>query len=179
MTPVTFDPWIELSLKGTIVLFAAVATCWTMWRASAASRHLVWAAAVSALLVLPALSVVVPDLTVPVSFTALATTSPVLVPLPPDMVATDRPLNASRREHPAASGMAAPQRPKSCSRCGRSVRCFFSFASSCPSSAPVGSSGRPKRSTTSGGTRSWRRLRRSSASHVHRCCCGRLRFRCR
>jgi HEAT repeat protein/beta-lactamase regulating signal transducer with metallopeptidase domain len=110
MTPVTFDTWIELSLKGTIVLFAAVATCWTMWRASAASRHLVWAAAVSALLVLPALSVVVPDVTVPVSFTALATTSPVLVPLPPDMVATDRPLNASRREHPGASGMAAPQR---------------------------------------------------------------------
>jgi beta-lactamase regulating signal transducer with metallopeptidase domain len=70
----------------------------------------VWAAAVWALLVLPALSVVVPDVTVPVSFTALATTSPVLVPLPPDMVATDRPLNASRREHPAASGMAAPQR---------------------------------------------------------------------
>ena len=67
MTPLSFDTWIELSLKGTIVLCAAVATCWAMWRASAASRHLVWAAAVSALLVLPALSVVVPDLTVPVS----------------------------------------------------------------------------------------------------------------
>ena len=28
MTPLSFDTWIELSLKGTIVLCAAVATCW-------------------------------------------------------------------------------------------------------------------------------------------------------
>jgi HEAT repeat protein/beta-lactamase regulating signal transducer with metallopeptidase domain len=109
MTPVTFDTWIELSLKGTIVLFAAAATCWAMWRASAASRHLVWAAAISALLVLPALSVVVPDVTVPVSLTTLGTTSPVVVPLDPATVVTDRPLNASAREHRASSGMAAPQ----------------------------------------------------------------------
>ena len=68
MTPLSFDTWIELSLKGTIVLCAAAATCWAMWRASAASRHLVWAAAVSALLALPALSLVVPDVTLPVSF---------------------------------------------------------------------------------------------------------------
>ena len=57
MTPLTFDTWIELSLKGTIVLFAAVATCWACGGPQRRSRHLVWAAAVSALLVLPALSV--------------------------------------------------------------------------------------------------------------------------
>src|SRR3954466_6190978 len=67
MTPLSFDTWIELSLKGTMVLGAAAATCWAMWRASAATRHLVWAAAVSALLVLPALSLVAPALTLPVS----------------------------------------------------------------------------------------------------------------
>ena len=109
MTPLSFDTWIELSLKGTIVLCAAVATCWAMWRASAASRHLVWAAAVSALLVLPALSVVVPDVTLPVSLARLETTPPVVLPLHRDTV-PDRPLNASRRQHQASSGMAAPQR---------------------------------------------------------------------
>ena len=109
MTPVSFDTWIELSLKGTIVLVAAVATCWAMWRASAASRHLVWAAAVSALLVLPVLSVVVPDVAVPVSFPRLDTISPIVVPLHRDRVA-DRPLNASPRNDRASSGMAAPQR---------------------------------------------------------------------
>ena len=107
MTPLSFDTWVELSLKGTIVLCAAGATCWAMWRASAASRHLVWAAAVSALLVLPALSVVVPDVTVPVSFTRLETT-PALV-LPHTDRLANRALNTSGTGYRASRGV--PARP--------------------------------------------------------------------
>ena len=109
MTPLSFDTWIELSLKGTIVLCAAVATCWAMWRASAASRHLVWAAAVSALLALPALSVVVPDVTLPVSLARLETAPPVVLPIGRD-TAANRPVNASRGEHLTSSSTAPPQR---------------------------------------------------------------------
>ena len=65
MTPLSFDTWIELGLKGTAVLGLAAATCCAMRRSSAASRHLVWASAISAVLALPALSLLVPSVPLP------------------------------------------------------------------------------------------------------------------
>ena len=103
MTPLSFDTWMELSLKGTVVLGAAAATCWAMWRASAATRHLVWAAAVSALLVLPALSLVVPDLTLPVSFDRLQTAPRLTLPLVQHSKA-DRTVHAAPAGKPARHG---------------------------------------------------------------------------
>src|SRR5215203_2444679 len=83
MTPLSFGTWIELTLKATLVLGVAAATCWAMWRASAATRHLVWASAVSALLVLPALSLVAPPLTLPVSLEPVQSSAAVVLPLVP------------------------------------------------------------------------------------------------
>ena len=103
MTPLSFDTWMELSLKGTVVLGAAAATCWAMWRASAATRHLVWAAAVSALLVLPALSLVVPDLPLPVSFDRLQTAPRLTLPLVQHSKA-DRTVHAAPAGKPARHG---------------------------------------------------------------------------
>src|SRR3954453_3606506 len=80
MTPLSFGTWIELTLKASLVLGVAAATCWAMWRASAATRHLVWAAAGSALLALPALSGVAPPVTVPISFDTLQQASPAALP---------------------------------------------------------------------------------------------------
>ncbi len=192
MTPLSFDTWIELSLKGTIVLCAAVATCWAMWRASAASRHLVWAAAVSALLILPALSVVVPDLTVPVSLARLETTPPIVLPLHRATV-PDRRLNASQRQRQASSGMAAPQRLSApepararvaMSATENRVRRVGGRRGGLARSAPhvpcrraSHRHGRQRRWMTSGGTRNWRVPPPSSASHGRPCCCGRRRSR--
>ncbi len=48
------------TLKGTLVLLVAAALCFAWRRASAAQRHLVWAAATMALLALPVLSLALP-----------------------------------------------------------------------------------------------------------------------
>jgi HEAT repeat protein/beta-lactamase regulating signal transducer with metallopeptidase domain len=105
MTPLSFDAWVELSLKGTMVLGAAATTCWAMWRASAATRHLVWAAAVSALLALPALSLVAPALTLPVSLERLQPASRVALPLVHTIV-------AERGVHAASAPAAPTQAPQ-------------------------------------------------------------------
>jgi HEAT repeat protein/beta-lactamase regulating signal transducer with metallopeptidase domain len=82
MSPLTFDTWVELGLKGAVVLLAAAMACGVLRRASAASRHLIWAAAIVAVLALPALSVVVPDLPLPVVGAGLESVLPqVSVPL--------------------------------------------------------------------------------------------------
>ena len=82
MSPLTFDTWVELGLKGAVVLLTAAVACGVLRRASAASRHLVWAAAVVAVLALPALSAVVPDLPLPLASARLESTLPqVSVPL--------------------------------------------------------------------------------------------------
>ena len=109
MTPLSFDTWIELSLKGTVVLGAAAATCWAMWRASAATRHLVWAAAVSALLALPALSLVAPRVTVPISFDALQQAAPAALP-PLQHSTLDRVHAASGLSGPGDRSIAAQRR---------------------------------------------------------------------
>ncbi|HEX2205941.1 MAG TPA: hypothetical protein VHG91_21680, partial [Longimicrobium sp.] len=46
--------------KPTLVLGAAALGAWTLRRASAARRHLVWATALAALLALPALTLLLP-----------------------------------------------------------------------------------------------------------------------
>ncbi|HEV2491830.1 MAG TPA: M56 family metallopeptidase [Terriglobia bacterium] len=51
---------VEMALKGTLVLIAAMAVSIALGRASAAVRHLVWTAALGALLVLPLLSLALP-----------------------------------------------------------------------------------------------------------------------
>jgi beta-lactamase regulating signal transducer with metallopeptidase domain len=63
----------DVTLKGSVLLaLAGLATTWGMRRAAAATRHLVWSAAVVAVLALPVLSAVVPRWTAPVVPAALA-----------------------------------------------------------------------------------------------------------
>ena len=82
MSPLTFNTWVELGLKGAVVLLTAAVACGVLRRASAASRHLVWAAAIVAVLALPALSAVVPDLPLPLAGARLDSAIPqVSVPL--------------------------------------------------------------------------------------------------
>ena len=75
MTPLSFDTWIELGLKGTAVLGLAAATCCAMRQSSAASRHLVWASAIAAVLALPALSLLVPSVPLPLGGVERLTTA--------------------------------------------------------------------------------------------------------
>jgi HEAT repeat protein/beta-lactamase regulating signal transducer with metallopeptidase domain len=82
MSPLTFNTWLELGLKGAVVLLTAAVACGVLRRASAASRHLIWTAAVVAVLALPALSAVVPDLPLPLASARLESALPqVSVPL--------------------------------------------------------------------------------------------------
>jgi beta-lactamase regulating signal transducer with metallopeptidase domain len=82
MTPVAFNTWMELGFKGAIILLTAAVACGFLRRASAASRHLVWTAAIAAVLVLPALSAIVPEVPLPVAGAHLASAlPPVTVPL--------------------------------------------------------------------------------------------------
>jgi beta-lactamase regulating signal transducer with metallopeptidase domain len=57
---------LDVTLKATLVLLAAhLVTRWGMRRAAAATRHLVWSAAVAAVLALPVLAAVAPRWTAP------------------------------------------------------------------------------------------------------------------
>jgi beta-lactamase regulating signal transducer with metallopeptidase domain len=116
MSPLTFNTWVELGLKGAVVLLTAAVACGVLRRASAASRHLVWAAAVIAVLALPALSMVVPDLPLPLAGARLDSAFPqVSVPLarrtaePPVRHADVRTSTGARAARPAAP--ADPARP--------------------------------------------------------------------
>jgi HEAT repeat protein/beta-lactamase regulating signal transducer with metallopeptidase domain len=109
MSPLTFDTWVELGLKGAVVLLTAAVVCGVLRRASAASRHLVWAAAIVAVLALPALSAIVPDLPVPLAGARLESALPqVSVPLarrpaePPVRHAEVRTTASARPALPAA-----------------------------------------------------------------------------
>src|SRR3954454_12637707 len=108
MTPLSFGTWIELTLKASLVLGVAAATCWAMWRASAATRHLVWAAAVSALLVLPALSLIAPALTLPVSLDPIQ--SAPRIQLPPVSIVLPDHRTELESSAPAADRQRAPRR---------------------------------------------------------------------
>lgn len=55
--PLVFDS----ALKGLTLLLAAALTALLLWRASASARHLVWLVAIATLLVVPVLSVVLPQ----------------------------------------------------------------------------------------------------------------------
>src|SRR5437763_9170436 len=59
--------WILASaaLKGSIVLGVASLAAWALRKRSAAARHLVWTAAAAALLAMPVLSLVLPEVRVP------------------------------------------------------------------------------------------------------------------
>ncbi|HEV2131111.1 MAG TPA: M56 family metallopeptidase, partial [Longimicrobiaceae bacterium] len=56
---------LVVAVKATLLLLLAAALALALRRASAASRHLVWSLALAALLVLPPLSLLLPDWTVP------------------------------------------------------------------------------------------------------------------
>src|SRR5882762_8649963 len=58
--------WIACSLKATVILMVACVLCAGLRRSSAAARHLVWTAALAALLLLPALSRVTPEVGQPI-----------------------------------------------------------------------------------------------------------------
>ncbi len=60
------SPIIDLSLKSLVLLLAAGALSLAFRRASAASRHLLWLAAIFALLCLPVLSLALPDWQLPI-----------------------------------------------------------------------------------------------------------------
>jgi len=104
MTGLTLD----LVSKATLILFAACGLAALMRRASAAARHVVWAAAFAALLVLPAARAVLPALHVPVLPPAAA--SGQRPPREASVLATDAPAampSADRTTAPIASGGAA------------------------------------------------------------------------
>ncbi|MDQ3606622.1 MAG: hypothetical protein M3418_10630, partial [Gemmatimonadota bacterium] len=56
---------LVVAVKATLLLLMASLLALALRRASAASRHLVWSLALAALLVLPPLSLLLPDWTVP------------------------------------------------------------------------------------------------------------------
>jgi len=74
---------VEMAIKSTLVLVAAYAVSIALGRASAAARHLVWTAALGALLVLPLLSLALPAWWV-------AVPPPATIAATPDRLASDR-----------------------------------------------------------------------------------------
>src|SRR5438445_13896982 len=58
----------DVLLKSTVLLTAALGAAWALRRAPAATRHLVWSAALIGLLALPVLSLAVPRFNLPFSF---------------------------------------------------------------------------------------------------------------
>jgi beta-lactamase regulating signal transducer with metallopeptidase domain len=56
-------PWLllQVSIKGSVLLLAALVACRALRHASAAVRHLVWAAALAGMLLIPAVAAIVPD----------------------------------------------------------------------------------------------------------------------
>ena len=79
MTPLSFDTWIELSLKGTIVLCRGGGDLLgDVAGLGGVASPRVGGGSIARCWCCPALSVVVPDVTLPVSFAALATTPPVV-----------------------------------------------------------------------------------------------------
>src|SRR5262249_51866080 len=73
---VVFPILADILLKGTIVLLTAFAAAWALRRASAATRHLVWSAAMLSLLVLPVLSLTLPRWNVPLALPWTHTATP-------------------------------------------------------------------------------------------------------
>lgn len=67
---------VDLAIRGAIVLAATAATALATRRASAATRHLVWSVGAAALVSVPLLERVVPDLPVPLLPASSAATAP-------------------------------------------------------------------------------------------------------
>jgi beta-lactamase regulating signal transducer with metallopeptidase domain len=92
---------LELFVRGALLLAAAAVAAWLLRGASASVRHLVWASALWALLLLPLASLFVPDVALPILPPRAAPEAAVpsevstplvtaeLAPLPPDAAATD------------------------------------------------------------------------------------------
>ena len=106
---------VDATLKGTLLLaVAGVATTWGMRRAAAATRHLVWSAAVVAVLALPLLGRVVPGWTaevVPPALTRAAAALREPAPPMPTPVAPPAPAPLAERLTTPATPFVAPAPP--------------------------------------------------------------------
>ncbi|MBA3969235.1 MAG: M56 family metallopeptidase, partial [Gemmatimonadetes bacterium] len=115
LDPELYFPLVLIA-KATLLLAAAGVATIVLWRASAASRHLIWTLGLSGLLVLPLLSLVVPGWAVPL-FPAAAESAaltarwedPVirgpLATLDPQPAAAPTPVPATQASLPAISWM--------------------------------------------------------------------------
>ncbi|HEU0054953.1 MAG TPA: M56 family metallopeptidase, partial [Longimicrobium sp.] len=120
---------LDASLRGAVVLAAALAATRLMRRATAASRHLVWTVALAAVLALPALSLVLPAWKVlPVPTLGRSPAPHVFTVSPPPVSALpgdERP-GASGSVSPAPAGSASLA-PASSPRTDAPARRSFSF----------------------------------------------------
>lgn len=71
---------LGLAVKGTVLLCAAWAGCWLLRRSSAATRHLVWSAALAGVLLLPVMSLSLPHWNV--AWGRAAASRPAALPVP-------------------------------------------------------------------------------------------------
>jgi beta-lactamase regulating signal transducer with metallopeptidase domain len=101
LMPLIFDA----ALKGGVLLAAAACAALALWRASAAARHLVWLVAVAALLVVPVLTVVLPQWRVLPGWAVSPLAAAPELPLP------ERPQSPPAHVTPAPPLPAAPSAP--------------------------------------------------------------------
>ncbi len=77
--PTEIGQWLEvlfdIAIKSLIILLLAKATIALLKNSSASARHLVWSVTVSALLILPAMTILLPDVRFPVLPTLIANTA--------------------------------------------------------------------------------------------------------
>jgi hypothetical protein len=94
---------LDLAIRGTLILVFAFAAAGVMRRASAAARHLLWASALTGLLVLPAVVRLGPAVQVPVP--VLASTAALAPDAAPVVIA-----EASRSVARACASLDDPRR---------------------------------------------------------------------
>jgi HEAT repeat protein/beta-lactamase regulating signal transducer with metallopeptidase domain len=113
--PVAWLPFVDSIVKATLVLGAAAAATTALRRAQAALRHLVWTFALMAALLMPALSVALPEWRVPLlTMTSMpqsgaAPTSPAPPPLRADPVIVAPAPSTDRAAGPSAAAPAASE----------------------------------------------------------------------
>lgn len=90
-----FPALADLALKATALLIVTAVLVGLMRRASAASRHAVWTAALGAILLLPAARVVLPGMAVPVLPLSRTAVAMIAAPAFPSGVINARPMAAS------------------------------------------------------------------------------------
>jgi hypothetical protein len=103
---------LDLAIRGTLILVFAFAAAGVMRRASAAARHLLWASALTGLLVLPAVVRLGPAVQVPVPVPVLASTTALAPDAAPVVIAEAAPaaepeVTVVRRELTLAFGRAS------------------------------------------------------------------------